>query len=151
MDYQKLVEFYNVHNLLPSTKSDEELWAYFARMDYRKNLIMEYDTEFNIIGYCEFWRINCEQLGKIMVYGASNINEEETTSGEIAFVANVAVHPEHKRYVFKSMKAKFFLMNYNCKFFCGDSRRRVHHHTFNIYPRTEMISKYLTTEVINHG
>lgn len=104
---------------------------------------MEQDFEFQIIGLTEFWRINYEQLGRIVVHGSLDAREEDTTSGEIAFVANTMVHPEHKNQgIFESMKVKFFLANYTCKFFAGDSQRRKHHKSFNIYPRTELISKY---------
>jgi hypothetical protein len=151
MDYMKLVKFYRAHCIPGSALSDDALCAYFIALDHRKNLIVELDLEQEIIGFIELWRINYEQLGRIMVHGLIDAREENTTDGELCFLANLAIHPSHYRGpVADLLRRRFFKENYTCSFFCGDSRRRAHHHTFNIYPRTEIMSKYLTLEVA-HG
>ncbi len=151
IDYRKLVEFYRKYNLVECKLSDEEFMAYFIAMDHRKNLIIEWDYEFEVIGFIELWRISYEQLGRIMVHGCIDAREEDTASGNICFLANLAIHPEHRNGpVADLLRRRFFKENYTCSYFCGDSRRRAHHHTFNIYPRTEIMSKYLT-EGVSHG
>jgi hypothetical protein len=152
MDYMKLVKFYRDYNLVPSGLDDAELCAYFIALDHRKNLIVELDYEFEVIGFIELWRINYEQLGRIMVHGLIDAREEDTSSGSICFLANLAIHPEHRNGpVADILRHRFFKENYTCQFFCGDSRRKKHHHTFNVYPRTEMIKKYLPTMEVSHG
>lgn len=141
---KSLVEFYRNYNLVPSALTDEELASYFELVNNRGNLIVERDEMGNIVGFCEFWKIDYEQLGRIIVHGLIDAREENTTNGTLAFVANVAVHPDYqKKGIFEAMKVKFFMYNFNCTHFCGDSHRKKHHQTFNIYKRTELISKYL--------
>jgi ribosomal protein S18 acetylase RimI-like enzyme len=150
IDYRKLVEFYRKYNLVPSPLTDDALCAYFIALDHRRNLIVEYDYEFEIIGFIELWRINYEQLGRIIVYGSLDAREENTTDGELCFLANLAIHPEHRHGpVGHLLRNRFFKENYSCTHFCGDSRRRKHHHTFNLYKRNDIITKYLTE--VNHG
>jgi hypothetical protein len=143
MNYDKLVQFYRAYNLIPSSLTDEELAKYYKLMDSQDNLIVECDSEGEIIGFCEIWRINYDQLGRIMVHGVIDARHEDTVSGSICFVANLAILPYYRMNgVFDLMKHKFFIQNYNCEYFCGDSRRRSHHHTFNLYKRNEFIQKF---------
>jgi hypothetical protein len=152
LDYKKLVQFYRKHNLVECPLSDDAFCAYFIALDHRKNLIVEWDYEFEITGFIELWRINYEQLGKIMVHGLIDASEEDTTSGNICFLANLAIHPDYRgnREVYRILRNRFFKENYSCEFFCGDSRRRMHHHTFNLYKRSEIMDKYLT-EGVSYG
>jgi ribosomal protein S18 acetylase RimI-like enzyme len=151
IDYKELVRFYRAYNLVPSGLSDDELTAYFIAMEHRKNLIVELDFEFAIIGFIELWRINYEQLGRIMVHGLIDAREEDTSSGPICFLANLAIHPDYRsdKHLDRILRNRFFKENYQCEYFCGDSRRRIHHHTFNIYKRTDIMNKYLTE--VQHG
>jgi ribosomal protein S18 acetylase RimI-like enzyme len=150
LDYNKLVQFYRLHNPVASSLSDEELAEYFKLIDERNNLVVECDQGGDIIGFIEFWRINYEQLGRIMVHGLIDARDEDTITGSICFFANTAIHPDfRKSEVGEFMKKKFFLMNYNCDFFCGDAIRKINKHTFNIYKRSH-IFKHLKEEV-KHG
>lgn len=149
MDYKKLVQFYREYCVPGSALSDEALCAYFIALDHRKNLLVEVDYEFEVIGFIELWRISYEQLGKIMVHGFIDARDENTTDGPICFLANLAIHPAHRGGPVASiLRHRYFKENYTCSYFCGDSRRRAHHHTFNIYPRTEIMSKYMEA---SHG
>jgi len=152
MDYLKLVEFYRDYNLVPSGLNDGELCAYFIALDHRRNLIVEIDYEFDIIGFIELWRINYEQLGRILVHGMIDARKEDTENGNICFLANLAIRPDHRgdMCLDRLLRNRFFKENYGCEYFCGDSRRRIHHHTFNVYKRSEIMSKYLT-EGAHHG
>jgi hypothetical protein len=147
LDYKKLVEFYRKYNLVPSGLSNRELEDYFRLLDGRGNLIVEM-IDGEIVGFCEHWCINYEQLGRILVHGLIDARDENTQNGDIAFVANVAVHPDYEgKIIFEKMKVRYFMDNFNCKYFCGDSRRKKHHHTYNVYKRSDLINKYLTQEV----
>ena len=150
INYMKLVEFYRDYNLIESGLNDQELCAYFIALDHRHNLIIELDWEHDIIGFIELWRITYEQLGRIMVHGLIDARAEDTSSGSICFLANLAIHPSHRgdKSLDRLLRNRFFKENYGCEYFCGDSRRRIHHHTFNIYKRSEIMSKFLT-EVSN--
>jgi ribosomal protein S18 acetylase RimI-like enzyme len=144
----KLVNFYRKYNLVPSSLDDLELYEYFKLSDQKKNLIVEVDAEQNILGFIEFWRITYQQLGYIMCHGLIDARYQNTEDGSICFLANLAIHPDFERTnVAKLLRDRFFMENYKCELFVGDSRRRVHHHTFNVYKRTEIMSKYLTKEV----
>lgn len=146
-----LVEFYRKYNLVESGLSDDELEEYFHIVDKKGNLFIERDAGGRIIGFCEYWRINFEQFGRILCDGLIDARVEDTSSGQIAFVANVAVHPDWANgHLFTVMKNRFFTRNYHCKYFCGDSRRKKHHHTINVYKRNELMFKS-NKEEVHHG
>jgi len=152
MNYAKLVEFYRRYNLVESGLNDKDLENYFYLLDGRGNLIVEHDTLGEVIGFMENWRINYEQLGRIIVHKLIDARVEDTEHGNICFVANLAIHPEHRGLaLWKKLHARFLKENFSCEYFSGHSQRKSHHKTFNIYKRNELFLKTTKEEVSNHG
>jgi len=88
------------------------------------NLIV-YVEDGILLGYCEFWRISFEQFGKLICHEKFIAPFENTTDGEICYVANAWIHPDHRQgVVYKRLKSKFFRLNCRCKYFVGQALRK---------------------------
>lgn len=123
----ELLYFYYVYDKFQKDYLDEEEARKYHEIAVKKGRI-NYVSDGNILlGYCESWRINFEQFGRIICGLPFNIKNEDIETGEIAYVANTTIHPEHRRsYVIRSLTRQFFKSNIDCKFFCGIARRKKH-------------------------
>ena len=68
---------------------------YFSTM-IKKGNILTYAEGGKLLGYGEFWRINFEQLGRLVCHASFIATEENTTSGNIAYLAGVWIDPQHR-------------------------------------------------------
>ena len=96
-------------------QSHKETWCgitnYHQAMLDKGNLIV-YVEDGILLGYCEFWRISFEQFGKLICHEKFIAPFENTTDGEICYVANAWIHPDHRQgVVYKRLKSKFFRLN----------------------------------------
>lgn len=91
-----------------------------------KGNIQVYEENGEVLGYYEVWRINFEQFGRLVCHTEDfYANDEDTTNGNIAYVANVWIKPEHRKgKVFRELKLRFFKQTYNCEYFVGEAIRK---------------------------
>lgn len=104
--------------------SDEDAKVYFLKMIERGNIISICDQD-ELLGYCEFWRLNFEQFGRLVCNAPFYTLEETTENGPICFVANVWIK-EHcrKGLIFKALEELFFKMNNSCDYYAGFAWRK---------------------------
>ena len=114
---------------------DEETWhktkldeadanAYHKILLRRGNIITVCDAD-KLLGYCEFWKLNYEQFGRIICGEPFSAIHEDVQTGFIAYVANTFILPEHRQgNVYKMLRDRFFESNEACSFFVGEARRK---------------------------
>jgi len=123
----ELLHFYYVHDLFQKDYLDYEEARKYHEVAVSKGRIHYVSDGVRLLGYCESWRINFEQFGRIICGLPFNIKNEDIETGKIAYVANVTIHPEHRKSsVIKELTRLFFKSNIGCDFFCGIARRKKH-------------------------
>jgi ribosomal protein S18 acetylase RimI-like enzyme len=122
--------------------TEEDAKRYFRKLFLQGNIVYylsELDNE--LLGYVESWRINFEQFGRLVCHAPFSAYNENVTGGNIAYLANTWIKPEHRRTnVYRVLRLKFFTANYNCEYFVGRALRK----------KTQPI-KVLTRSQINKG
>lgn len=125
--------------------SDEILASYFDNLIKSGNIILYIENDI-VVGYVEFWRINFEQLGRILCGAKFLAESEDITNGSIAYLANVHVIEEHRlKEPIKILKESFFKRNFHCDYFVGEARRKKHQ-PFKCFSRKEFLKKYSGVE-----
>lgn len=78
-----------------------------------------------VLGYIEVWKINFEQLGRIMCGENFSAIHEDIYNGNIAFLANMWIRPEFRLgWVIKYLRLKFFGKYGDCRFYTGKTTKR---------------------------
>lgn len=127
---EELVKFWNLY--APFKDADEK---YFNRLIECNRI--NYVSRETLIGVCESWRVDYEQLGRIMCHEPVDIFKENITDGPVAYVNNVIVHPNHRDgLVLKTLQAECFMKNFGAKYFGGNRLKKTT--PFRIYKREEV-------------
>ena len=122
---EQLVDIYFTYENWHTTKMEREQAIVYHTCMFDRNNIVPYIENNKVIGYVESWRINFEQFGRLVCHEVFNVDKENTTHGNIAYVANTWIHPEwRKSYVSKTLRNSFFLNNYMCQYFVGSALRK---------------------------
>ena len=104
--------------------SKEDAINYHERIIFSGNCITVEDGDF-LVGYCEFWRINYEQFGRIICGERFSALTENITNGYIAYVANTFIRVDYRNgKVYKMLRDRFFEANRDCQYFVGEARRK---------------------------
>lgn len=74
--------------------SDEELDLYHSRLISQDNLIYIWDN--GLAAYIEFWKVNKNQMKEIIGNNRWSPIDNNVTSGDMAYVANIWVSPEYR-------------------------------------------------------
>jgi hypothetical protein len=75
--------------------------------------------------YLESWRLDYEQWGRKVCRERVNIFEEDIATGPVCYVADVIIHPSHRRRdVFRVVRDLFFNQNNDATFFVGLALRK---------------------------
>lgn len=100
--------------------SAKEARRYFSYVFSQGRLIWRMDGG-NVIGLCESWQLNIEQLTRLLSRDKFCIYDEKINEGNICYVMDVWVHPSH-RYtgILQSMRRELMERNKSCKFFMGE-------------------------------
>jgi hypothetical protein len=124
-------------NLLPV----EELNAYHERLLVQGNIIT-YVIEGNLIGYVEFWRINTEQLGRIIIGQPILTDVEDIINGPIAYINNMYIDPDYRNgEAFEMLATMFLVKNKDAEVFVA-CRNLKHHKPVQVYSRNDLIRLY---------
>ena len=122
----------------------KQAFIHFETAFFRENLIVSVDNKGNVLGYMEYWRINYEQLGRLLCKDDFLYDLEDTSSGNICYFANTWIDPrERKDEVFRQMKHLFFVNNKNCEVIVGEPSKRPN--TVKIYKKPE-VDKWAESE-----
>ena len=113
---------YNDMSYIKDKTPVELLKQYNLKMLRQGNVLCYLDGQ-KLTAYLEFWRINFEQLGRI-VCGEFYADEENINNGPIAYVANVWIDKKYRgTNVGKELKLQFLNTCFTSKYFVGTARR----------------------------
>lgn len=102
----------------------EQIKTYSKKMIEQGNLIY-YEDAGKILGYCEFWKINFEQFGRIICHEKFLPYFEDVEHGQICYVANVWIDKNHRNTgVFKVLMHLFYKLNHHCEYYVGEAFRK---------------------------
>jgi len=148
---EQLIAFHRKEKWHQKELSDADLTLYFESVLRKGRLLLCQDSNGNVLGYCESWRITFEQLGRILCGESFSAVHENINDGNIAYVANAHIAQEHRdSWVYKYLRSQFFKQNFMCTHFVGEARRKKSE-PFKCFKRSEFISKYMKEEVIANG
>lgn len=138
---QQLNDIYNKEEWwLPHTETPAGITNYHQAMLDKGNIICYVDNG-SILGYCEFWRIDFTQFGRLICGDRFIAPFENTTDGNICYVANVWIQKEHRQgKVFNDLMKRFFRLNYHCDYFVGEALRKKTA-PIKVFKKSELVSK----------
>lgn len=121
---EQLYEFYGLETWHKTRLVKEEFIRYTKHLIEQGNILTVSDGE-PCLGYCEFWRLNYEQFGRIICGEEFSALHEDVQTGHIAYVANTFIRPDFRKgRVYMLLRNKFFQVNRNCTHFVGEARRK---------------------------
>lgn len=124
-------------NKLSKEESDE----YHERLLVQGNIIT-YVLEGKLCGYVEYWRINAEQLGRIILGIPILTDVENILDGDIAYINNMWIDDKHRNgEAFKILASMFLVKNKDAKFFVA-CRNLKNNKPVQVYTRQELIRLY---------
>lgn len=113
--------------------SEQEANEYHERLLMQGNIItIIKDNELK--GYLEIWKINYEQLGRIMCGLPVYALEENITDGNIAFVNNGWI--DHGEYIYKNLLFQMKERFSDCEYVAR--RRFKYNENFKVYPMGQL-------------
>jgi len=116
---------------------------YYTKL-YNQGNILVCEINEEVVGYVEFWKINFEQFGRIICHAKFCGDGEDIQNGNLAYVANVWIAPEHRNsWVTKKLKIDFYKNTHNCEFFCGQATRKKTQ-PVKVFKKSELHSKLFT-------
>lgn len=131
--------------------SSDESDRYHQIMIERGNIIWSEDKEGFLLGYCEFFRINFEQLGRLICHAPFYNLDENTTDGNICLVHNGWIRPEYRfSFVIEDIKKEFFEKNKHCDYFV-ESALRKKTQPIKVFKKEDLHNRILKDGFINLG
>lgn len=144
----ELVRIYlNEENWHEKKLSYLEAYRYHLHLLKTGNII--YFEEMNeILGYCEFWKINFEQFGRLVCHAPFSAFLEDVQTGNICWVANVWIRKDVRRSdVFDFLKKQFYFLNRDCEYFGGHALRKKTQ-PIKVFKKQNLKSRLFTEGVI---
>lgn len=143
----------NIINQLTDVYHNFETWhkqkltreqsnEYHERLMINGN-ILTYIKSGELIGYLEFWRINFEQLGRLVCGQPVLTDIEDLLSGNIAYINNMWINPDDRGgFAFEFLASMFLSRNKDAEFFVA-FRNLKHNKPIQVYKRDELIKLYM--------
>jgi len=130
----------NWHKKILSPKETEK----YHKELLRKGRIIYVEEKGELLGYTESWRINFEQLGRLVCHASFSAYLENVTDGNIAYVANTWIKKEHRKgKIYKILRNRFFSLNKDCEYFVGKALRKKTQ-PIKVFTRSQIhIEKYI--------
>lgn len=130
--------------------SDSEIDRYHAYLLSNNAISMVFEGE-RLLGYVSYYRINYEQLGRLVCQLPFNAIQEDIVSGNILYLIDITIDPEYRgTKVIKELKQMFFERNADCEFFIGHAIYKKRSQPIRVFKKTEIMQKY-QKEMCNHG
>ena len=112
--------------------SVEDANKYHERLLMQGNIITIVEND-ELVGYIEVWRINYEQLGRLMCGKTIFAFDENITDGNIAYVNNGWIDEGYQNTeISKKLEIKFLEIFKSCDFIAR--KRHKYNEAFKIYP-----------------
>lgn len=120
-----LIRIYLNEELWHKTKLSKEAARRYFETIIKKGRIISYTDKGSVVGYCESWRINYEQFGRIICCESFYPMEEDIENGNIAYLANTFIYPDYRQgKVYVTLRNRFMEQNKECDYFVGEARRK---------------------------
>mgnify|MGYP001193182069 FL=1 len=124
--------------------SEQQARRYFEVAFLKDALITSKDPNGHVAGYIETWRVNYDQLGRIVCDEPFHIEHEDIQTGNIAYIAGLTIRPElRSSCTMLDLKHRFFMANFMCEYFIGEKRNK-RHAPLKVFTRTQFIEKYIS-------
>lgn len=122
----QLVEFYYVYDQFQEPRIPEPELRNTLFVLLQKNRILVCVEGDQLLGYVECWRVNFEQLGRLMCHVKPfDVGLEDIEHGNICYINNTTIHPEYRRsWVARYLRTLVFDTNRECEFFLGEALRK---------------------------
>ena len=146
----QLLEFYYKYDRFQESYLPEpEARHIYETLLRRDRLHIYNDNSGRLLGYGESWRIDYSTFGRILC-GHNLYREIDTAdieTGNIAYLANVTIHPDWRgTHVLRMMRNDFFTKNYSCDYFVGHARRKKSQ-PVKVFTKQQAFAKWVTKEV----
>lgn len=100
-----------------------------------------------LLAYIAYYRINHEQLGRIICQEPFNACSEDIKSGNICYLIDVTIDPDYRlTEVGNMLKKLFFEKNQDCDYFIGHAIYKKRSQPIRVFKRTEFMKRYLRGE-----
>ena len=121
--------------------TEEQSNEYHEKLMINGN-ILTYIKSGELIGYLEFWRINYEQLGRLICGQPILTDVEDLLSGNIAYINNMFIDSNHRNGdAFEFLASMFLSRNKDAELFVT-FRPLKHNKPIQVYRREELIKLY---------
>jgi hypothetical protein len=121
---EELLYFYYVYEKHENYLNEKEAEEYH-RVLIEKDRITAVEEAGRMAAYCESWRVNFGQFGRIICGLPFNVKEEDIESGPILYVANVCIRPKSRGLsTIRKLRRNLFYRNQQCEYFVGEARRK---------------------------
>ena len=124
-----------------SKLSPEESDRYHERLLLQGNIIT-FCRKNVVLGYLEYWRINPEQLGRIILGIPIKTDVEDILTGPISYINNMWIDENYRNgEVFEMLSNMFLVKNRDAEFFVACRSLR-NNKPMQVYTRQELIRLY---------
>lgn len=137
-------EIVNIYeNKLPKMSlmlSHEEALEYFERLMINGN-ILTYIKDGELLGFCEFWRINESQFGRLCL-NMTLTHDEDLLNGNVALITRMYITPDNRNSeVFMILASMFLSRNKDCTHYAAMQFKKKHK-PLQVYTREEILRHY---------
>jgi len=139
---EKLTEIYLKKETWHTSKLSKEDADLYHRTLLMMGQIFTYVSDNELIGYLEVWRINREQLSRLVLNEKVYALGEDISTGEIAYINNMWISPDERGgHVFNTLSNLFLEKHKDANFFIA-FRSTKHNKPMQVYKRDELIRLY---------
>lgn len=133
--------YLNLENWHKKKLPEAQANAYHERLLMQGNIIT-YVNDGILLGYIETWRINTEQLGRIIIGEPIATDTEDILTGPIAYINNMFILADHRNgKVFDLLASMFLAKNHDATHFVA-CRQGKHQTPVQVYSKSDLIKLY---------
>jgi hypothetical protein len=133
-------------------QSDDEIDRYHERLLDCDSIRTVFTPTGRLMGYVAYYRLDFDQLGRIICQIPFNALNENIDWGPICYLIDVTIDPEFRHTdVYKTLKLQFFQKNYNAQYFIGHAIYKKRSQPIRVFKRTEFMNKYIKEAVHGQG
>ncbi len=138
--------YYHIDVQVENPMSADQTRAYHAHL-LDKDAIRFAMAGDRLLAYVAYYRINHEQLGRLVCQEPFNAMTEDIQNGNICYLIDVTVDPDFRNgEVMKSLKKLYFAKNQDCDYFIGHAIYKKRSQPIRVFKRTEFMKRYLRGE-----